>query len=268
MAFFEGTIYSRTLHMDTQLGVILPQDSRPHHEGALKNGLTPRKIPRTVILLHGLTDSASVWWRRTSIERYAEEYDIAVIMPEVYKSFYQDMEYGEHYFSYITEELPQLCKDLFQISMNPEDLMIAGLSMGGYGALRCALTYPERYYACGAFSSGCDIQAMVKHPGKELEMGPARGFDRSAKAIFGENLDIPDNSDLFWLADHLGDQAGQVKLYMTCGRQDPLYEANQRLKNVLAASNLGEFHYEDWDGNHEWGYWDVAIQRFFEIFCR
>lgn len=266
MSFFEGTIYSKTLHMDTQLGVILPQDSRPHLEGELKPGLVPRQVPKTLILLHGLTDSASVWWRRTSIERYAELYDIAVIMPEVYKSFYQDMKYGENYFTYITEELPQLCQTLFHVSVEPEDLMIAGLSMGGYGALRCAFTYPEKYYACGAFSSGCDIRSITS--GTIWETGPARGFLKSAKAIFGDPLDIPNESDIFYLANHLKDKEKKVRLYMTCGRQDFLYESNQRLKALLETCDLEEFHYEDWDGIHEWGYWDVAIQRFLETFVK
>ncbi|MCI8662203.1 MAG: esterase family protein [Hungatella sp.] len=266
MSFFEGTIYSKTLHMDTQLGVILPQDSRPHVEMALAEGLTPRQVPRTLILLHGLTDSASVWWRRTSIERYAEVHDIAVIMPEVYKSYYQDMKHGENFFTYISEELPVLCETLFHVAVDPDNLMIAGLSMGGYGALRCALTYPGRYAACGAFSSGCNIRGSLAK--SDVTDGPAKGFIRSLRAIFGENLEIPDESDIYWLAQHLGEEAKKIRMYMTCGRQDFLYEDNLKLKGILETCGLKEFVYEDWDGIHEWGYWDVAIQRFLKIFVK
>ena len=268
MSFFEGTIYSKTLHMDTKLGVILPQDSRPHLDGILKNRLKPRKIPKTLILLHGLTDSASVWWRRTSIERYAEEYDIAVIMPEVYKSFYENMKYGENYFTYISEEVPELCSELFHISVKPDDLMIAGLSMGGYGALKCALTYPGRYYACGAFSSGCDVKMFQKMESDITITGPAKGFYKTCQAIWGENVDIPDHDDAYCLASGLGESAKNLRIYQTCGRQDSLYEANQRLRTILEKAGLKEYYYEDWDGDHEWGYWDVAIQKFLKTFCR
>ena len=269
MAFFEGTIYSKVLHMDTQLGVILPQDSRPHQEGALLNGLKPKRVPKTIILLHGLTDSASVWWRRTSIERYAELYDIAVIMPEVYKSYYQNMKYGGDYFTYVSEEIPRLCAELFRLSVEPEDLMIAGLSMGGYGALRCALTYPGRYYACGAFSSGCDVRGVERDDNPANQLGPARGFVKHCKAAFGDPIEIPDEADIYYLAENLSEEEAQkIRLYLTCGRQDPLYGANQKLKKIMDQTSLKEYYYDDWDGTHEWGYWDVAIQKFFKIFCR
>ncbi len=57
-------------------------------------------------------------------------------------------------------------------------------------------------------------------------------------------------------------------MYMTCGRQDFLYEDNLKLKGILETCGLKEFVYEDWDGIHEWGYWDVAIQRFLKIFVK
>ena len=269
MSFFEGTIYSKTLHMDTQLGVILPQDSRPHHEGALLNGLKPKSKPKTIILLHGLTDSASVWWRRTSIERYAELYDIAVIMPEVYKSYYQNMKYGENYFDYIADELPELCSEMFHISTEPEDLMVAGLSMGGYGALKCALTYPGRYYACGDFSAGCDIESAANPQNPANQMGPARGFAKDLNAIFGNPITVPEDASVYKLCENMSEaDKAKIRLYLTCGRQDPLYPANQKMKEIAENAHLGEFYYEDWDGDHEWGYWDVAIQKFLQIFCR
>lgn len=94
-------------------------------------------------LLHGLSDNHSCWLRRTAVDRYAEEYGIAVVMPEVQRSFYCDMAHGPAYFTYIADELPQICQRLFRLSDKREDTFIAGNSMGGYGALKAALSRPE-----------------------------------------------------------------------------------------------------------------------------
>ena len=129
MAFFDGVIYSKTLQMDTRLAVILPHDSREARMDAPAQKAAPSQ--RTLILLHGLSDNAAAWWMRTSIIRYAEAHGIAVLMPQGEKSFYHDMVYGDDYFTYLTQELPSLAAQMFGISVSPEDLMIAGLSIGG-----------------------------------------------------------------------------------------------------------------------------------------
>ena len=111
--------------------VILPHDSRKHlGVEPLHAGITPSEKPKTLILLHGLSDNWAAWMHRTSLLRYAESFDIAVLAPEVQRSFYMDMRNGPAYYTYITEELPELAAKQFNISVAPEDLMIAGLSMG------------------------------------------------------------------------------------------------------------------------------------------
>ncbi|MEN6339210.1 MAG: alpha/beta hydrolase family protein [Clostridiaceae bacterium] len=258
MSFFDGVIYSEALQIDTRLGIILPQDSRNARLDAPCYDAKHTLAGKTLLLLHGLTDNAAAWWMRTSIIRYAERYGIAVVMPQAEKSFYRDMVYGDAFFTYVTEELPELCSGMFQMSFAPDDLMIAGLSMGGYGALKCALTYPERYIACGAFSSVADIRQMAvdvaAHP-------PTRGFDATFKAIFGDPASIPDDCDLFRLAERNCKSLERLRVYMTCGRQDGLYEANTRLAARLNASMSSRVLFEEWNGTHEWGFWDESIKR-------
>lgn len=257
MAFFDGTIYSKSLQIDTRLAVILPQDSREARVDAPAQKVSGAS-QRTMILLHGLSDNASAWWMRTSIIRYAESHGIAVLMPQGEKSFYHDMVYGDKYFTYLTEELPQLATQMFGISTAPSDLMIAGLSMGGYGTLKCALTYPERFCACAAFSSACDIRGIAADTALVEQ---TKGIHHTFEAIFGLPVYIPDDSDLFQLADNNADRLNHLQLYLACGKQDFLHESNIQLAKSLQEKPFKRFCYEEWDGTHEWGFWDTAIQK-------
>ena len=148
MAVFSGSIYSDALKMDTTLHAVLTGDLRT--ERGCKPML-PGLKGKTLILLHGLSRNGAAWLYYVPLFRFAEQYGLRVILPDGHRSFYQDMTYGERYFTYIFEELPQLAHDLFGADISPENLMIAGLSMGGYGALRCAFTAPTHYAYAGAF---------------------------------------------------------------------------------------------------------------------
>ena len=263
MSVFEGTIFSKALNKDTHLTVIIPHDTRQHHgvRASLKPGIQKHDFPHTMILLHGYTDCDSTWVRRTSLERYAELYDMAIIMPDGESSFYNNMVYGANFFDYITQELPVLASEMFNVATDPENLYIGGLSMGGYGALLAALTYPEKYSGCAAFSSGADIKGIVKTALEGAGNTVSQGLDVAAKAIFGNPPVIPDTSDLYWLAQRVNHP---LRVYMTCGKQDFLYDSNTRLRDVLKKNPNVELQWEEWDGVHEWGFWDVSIQKFFE----
>jgi len=258
MSFFDGTIYSDMLEIDTRLSIILPQDSRNNRNNSASVKKTTRVKPKTLILLHGLTDNAAAWWMRTSIIRYAEQYGFAVIMPQADKSFYNDMVYGDAYFKYITDELPVICADMFNISFLPADLIVAGLSMGGYGALKCAMTYPERYSACGAFSSAWDIRGMAENLRAQTV---TRGFEKTFQAVFGATPDIPDQSDLCKLAELNNERFKHLNIYMSCGLQDGLLESNQRLAKLIGEYTTSRFRYEEWEGDHQWDFWDESIKR-------
>ena len=149
MAFLRCEIASESLRMATAVDVILPD----------KGDLSEVK---TLYLLHGLTDDCTGWTRYTAVERYARERGLAVVLPEVQRSFYTDMAYGLPYFTYVSEELPAVCRRMFGLGAAREQNYIFGLSMGGYGAMKCALTYPGRYAGAASFSGVCDLRRTVE----------------------------------------------------------------------------------------------------------
>lgn len=254
MAFFTGNIYSRALLQDTQLNVILPQDGRFYE----KKGTT-----KTLILLHGLSDNASVWFRKTAIERYAEQYNLIVAMPEVQRSYYTDMKFGHNAYTYISEELPKLLQEMFHISTNREDMMVAGLSMGGYGAMKCAFEYPDRFGYCGAFSGAYDITALKAMSAGEQPV--VEGFDKDVCAIFGQEM-VPEEAQMTKVLERIKSGRGPwPKLYFTCGTDDFLYPVNQEIRKILGSLDI-DMIYEEWPGIHEWGFWDESIERMLKLF--
>src|SRR4051794_31374605 len=156
MALLRCDFFSEVLDVGTSMTVLLPQAG----EGQV--GVTgARPDPAAgfpvLYLLHGLSDDATGWLRYSSIERYAEEVGLAVVMPQVQRSFYADEVHGERYWTFLSEELPGIVGSFFNVSPRREDTFVAGLSMGGYGALKWALRQPHRVAAAASPSRGLDV---------------------------------------------------------------------------------------------------------------
>lgn len=241
MALLHCHFPSGALGVQASMYVILP-DPKP--------GQDPKRELPTLTLLHGLSDDHTTWVRRTSIERYASSKDIAIVMPAVNRSFYSDMAYGAAYWTFVSEELPNAARSYFRLSDRREDNFVAGLSMGGYGAFQLALRRPDRYAAAASLSGALDIVARRER------------FSQDFIHIFGEGNAIQGGeSDLFHLAERVSASEGpKPKLFQACGTEDFLYEDNRQF--LAHARKLGlDLDYEEESGTHEWGYWDMKIQR-------
>ncbi|MEE1224172.1 MAG: alpha/beta hydrolase family protein [Clostridia bacterium] len=243
MAFIDLKFYSESLGMQSEVYVVIPQRSSNGEIGI--EGKKSDDKYKCLYLLHGLSDDHSIWLRRTSIERYATEYGICVVMPCGGRSFYTDMKYGAKYFTYITEELPGIVREFLNVSDKREDTYIAGLSMGGYGALKSALKKPEVFCACAGLSSVADIRCGL--------------FDEVLVPVFGDELVIPDDEDLFFLADRTNANPQKPRVFMGVGTEDFLYDANQRLKEKMETLDY-DFTYRESSGTHCWEFWDEYIQ--------
>jgi S-formylglutathione hydrolase FrmB len=137
--------------------------------------------------------------------------------------------------------------------------------MGGYGALYAALTYPEKYAGAGCFSSACDIRTIIESDDMAA-MDALEGLDKDRRGIFGESYKVPDSSDLFHLVTETAKKPKRPEIFMTCGTEDFLYDSNVKLRNHIQASGAFKLTYEEWPGIHEWGFWDISIQKMFKFF--
>ena len=251
MAFLQVQFYSDTLTVASSAYVILPEP----RQGIGMKAAAADELPKVLYLLHGYSDDHTIWMRRTSVERYAAEYNLAVIMPAVNHSFYTNEAQGEKYWDYVSEELPEVMHRFFRLSKKPGDTYVAGLSMGGYGAMKLALTHPERFAAAASFSGAVDVAADVdSKTGERLE-----GFRR----VFGDPAGIRgSDNDLFHLLEKNADAPHKPRLYVCCGTADFLYDHHLRFIPALEKHGWDVTRYEEPDTGHEWRFWDERI-RFF-----
>lgn len=235
MAFLRVDYSSKALEMATCFQVVLPD------EGDLQQA-------KVIYLLHGLTDNCTGWTRYTACERYARERGVALVIPEVQRSFYIDGVHGLPYFTYVSQELPQEAHRMFGLSLEKEENYVMGLSMGGFGALKCALTYPERYAGCGSFSGVTDLEGMRGFPDAPLHSWE---FD----ALLGEGNRAGAENDLFRLAE----KKNLPPIYLSCGEQDGLYGVNVKFAQHL--EKLGAvYRFDHRPGAHSWDFWDRSLQ--------
>lgn len=248
MAHLRCDFFSETLGLSTAMTVILPQQT------STQVGMTSAVAagpPPVLYLLHGLSDDDTIWLRRTSIERYVAPMGLAVVMPQVHRSFYTDEVYGGRYWTFLSEELPTLVSSFFRVSDRREDTFVAGLSMGGYGALKWALRQPERFAAAASLSGAMDMAAR----GRGLEPpGDPRMFER----IFGAAGPRDPDDELFALLDQ-ADIAGLPQLSVHCGTEDFLIDENRAFVAACAAAGV-PLRSSFSPGEHEWGFWDTHIR--------
>jgi S-formylglutathione hydrolase FrmB len=212
---------------------------------------------RVLYLLHGYSDDQTAWQRWTSIERYAEGLNLAVVMPAAQNSFYTDMAHGGKFFSFLTEELPKVLHELFPLSNVRADTFVAGLSMGGYGAFKLALSHPDRYAAAASLSGAVDISEVVKRT--DDPDNPA--WLEQMHNIFGDLEKLPGSPhDLFNLAMKVFQSGTKPRLYQYCGTEDFLYQDNLRLRDFIRPLGY-DYTYEETPGGHTWVHWDRTIQR-------
>jgi putative tributyrin esterase len=243
MALVRCDFFSDVLEVGTSMTVLLPQASE-EQIGVVSNPATG-DFP-VLYLLHGLSDDSTAWLRYTNIERYAAQVGLAVVMPQVQRSFYADEAHGGRYWTFLSEELPSVVGSFFNVSQRREDTFVAGLSMGGYGALKWALHQPERFAAAASLSGALDLVALSH----TAERGPL--FQR----VFGGAVGPHD--DLFALVAG-ADVETLPSFYLGCGTEDHLYGSSVRFLDEATAAGL-DVHVDFRPGEHVWDLWETVIR--------
>ncbi len=231
MAKIQCNVISYLLKRTVDLTIILPTVTIPEaSQPDLRNVHHTYPHPYPVLyLLHGMGNNHQQWGGYTNIELYAEERQIAVVMISGENKFYLNSG-KDLFYDFIETELPEFVRNTFPISDKKEDTYIAGLSMGGFGALIHGLKNPQNYRAIGAFSAAVGVP--------EVENSTLTDIPLSAQ--------------------------GCPALYLTCGEDDFLYENNCQFIRHLESRNITYTWVSEPGYTHEWRFWDLAVERFLD----
>ena len=244
MAHFNCQMISYSLRRTVDLTVIVPSVTFPemlgdkpprHHQ--------PHRYP-VLYLLHGFGNNHTCWTSYTNVEMYAEERNIAVVMLSGENRHYVNWPDGNRYFDFIQKELPDFVQWMFPVSARPEDTYIAGLSMGGYGALLHGLNAPENYGAIGSFS-GAVMPGKDRVPDSLLSWNPQLIPITAAKEAVRQGKKLP-------------------KVYLACGGKDGFLQKNLEFKAEMEEIGADVTWSEMEEYGHEWRFWEIQIERFLD----
>ena len=237
MAFAQLHWSSQTLGKQVTTWVLLPDGGTPPFA--------------TFYLLHGLSDDQTMWMRRTRVEMYAAGRPIIIVMPDGGRGFYTDHhDGGPQWATHIGVELPTMIERTFPAKATRDGRFTGGLSMGGYGALRIALGYPDR------FASAVSHSGAVLGPRRRNDTPPSAEY----RAIVGHHSGIAGTeNDLALLAQRA--EAGGLlpRLRIDCGTDDFLIEDNRTLDRQLSEAGI-PYEYAEYPGGHTWDYWDEHVR--------
>jgi S-formylglutathione hydrolase FrmB len=248
--------HAETIMQHANFSFVLPNDVNMEEVKDLRYYDRP---PKSLILLHGLTGTDTDWLFGGVAQEMAIQYNLAVFMPTAGNFFYLDRGYpGGNYASFVGEEFPAYIRRVFGFCTKREDTLIGGLSMGGYGAIRTALAFPETFSACIALSSALRIHEIADNDGKtQSVMPPAMVRD-----VFGdpETLAASDRNPEV-LFRRLKEAGGKIpKMYLACGTEDTLLGANREFRTFLKREKA-DFRFEEGPGAHTWSFWNEYLPR-------
>lgn len=246
---FESKLVGKTLPYN----VLLPVD---YDKPAAKTKLYP-----VVYLLHGVTGHYTNWLEKTRLADYAAAYDFIIVTPEGNDGWYTDSATvpSEKYESYILQELIPDVQKRFRASSERQGRAVAGLSMGGYGAIKFGLKHPEKFaFAAslsGAFSAASWTEQEIKEPGAIRDsvmqtFGPPNSETRAANDVLRLVREAKPESLPYF--------------YIDCGTEDFLFSDNRQFVTLLLEKKI-QHEYRQLPGTHSWQFWDSQVQEVLRV---
>lgn len=240
MAKFQCNFISYVLQRTVDITVVVPSATIPE---ALMDKNVSQKIDEkypVLYLLHGYGNNHATWTGYSNVELFAEERQIAVVMISGENKFYRTVANGDDFERFIDVELPEFITNMFPVSNEREHTYIAGLSMGGAGALLHGLKHPEMFKAIGAFSAAI---------GKE-----------------GNTQGLPDFRDL--IEENIQNKIEMPALYIACGEDDFLYQDDKEFMEFCTEKGLETTWVSVPGYTHEWRFWNMQVEAFLDYIPR
>lgn len=252
---FESKLVGKTLPYI----VVLPTD---YDQPAAKDKHYP-----VLYLLHGLAGHYDNWVTHTKLSEYAAQYRMIIVTPEGNDGWYTDSATvpTDKYETYIFEELIPDVQRRYRTVEAREGRAIAGLSMGGYGALKLGVKHPQTFAFAASLSGALSAASVTESELRGLEsvwrtlavvFGPADNPMRKANDVPQLYRDLPASSI-----------AGLPYVYFDCGTEDVLLSMNRSFAELLVTRKIPH-EYRQLPGGHSWSYWDAQVQDVLKIAAR
>ena len=245
--------FSKTLLNHVDVDILLPGVGDNDCVGtSLEDIYAPQKPFPVLYLLHGALDDHTMWLRHTNIEEFAEKAGLAVVMPSGQNGFYTNAKYGLNYFDFITKELPLFVQKYFPVSTKREDTYIAGPSMGGYGALKIALSHSDAFEKVACYSAAFGYVT--------------REYTPYWNSVFGDTPEKREKHRIeTYIENNIAGNNRKPPVYMWCGTEDGLLQSNRDTRDLLISKGF-DVTYSESEGGHEWRCWDEQFRRSLDFF--
>lgn len=259
-----GRVDVQTIQFKSELiGSVLPYNVLLPVGYATSNQRYP-----VLYLLHGLFGRYDDWISRTNLAEYAAAYDLIVVTPEGHDGWYTDSAgvATDKYESYFVKELVADVDARFRTIKDRRARGVAGLSMGGYGALKYGLKHPELFAFAGSISGALDPALRTdEHPGFAWEI-----LRPSINSVFGSrDSQTRKTNDLHQIARNL--TASQIPslpfIYLDCGLEDGFLSTNREFADILLAQKIPH-QYRQLPGGHNWAYWDQQVREVLRLYSQ
>jgi S-formylglutathione hydrolase FrmB len=241
---------SKLLNRKVSFGVLLPAD----YAGQASR----TRVYPVVYLLHGLDGHYNNWFEKTSVKQLGDE--LIIVTPEGENGWYTDSSTvpNDRYESYIIQELIPEIDSRFRTIADWSGRAIAGLSMGGYGAVKFGLKHPEMFSLVGSFSGVFDAASRTEKTGNKWPsipavFGPEGSRTRAENYIFALVRDLPTEKI-----------ASLPFIYFDCGTEDTFYAINREFATLLVEKKVPH-EFRELPGKHGWPYWDQQAQEFLRV---
>jgi putative tributyrin esterase len=245
VALRDVTFHSAALNRDMQYRVVLPARIA-----------TGAKLP-VVYLLHGGGGGLRDWSNYSGVASFSER-GLILVMPEGDESYYVNAveKPQDRYEDYIVNDLVADVESRFPVAVGRPNRAIVGVSMGGFGAVKLALSHPDLFVFAGGISSALDV------PSRPFSIKRIQQW-RHHSSIFGPwGSQARRNGDPFVLA-RSADPARTPYFFLSCGEQEGLLAVN---RNFVALLENRHFRYEFQvvPGGHDWNQWDKRLPSVFQ----
>lgn len=256
MASGRMEFHAESIMQHTNFCFVLPNDFVMEE---IKDPANYERPAKSLILLHGLTGTDTDWLYGGIAQEISKQYNMAVFMPTTGNSFYLDRGYPRgNYGSFVGEELPSYIRSTFGFCESRENTIIAGLSMGGFGAIHTALAFPETFSSAVALSSGLLIHEIAETGNRKDRVMP----EQMIRDIFGEPKELLRSDKNPEVLFHRLKEEGKTipGLYLAVGTEDDLYSCNREFAAFLEKEKA-VFSYEEGPGKHDWDFWNAYLPR-------